>query len=423
MTHNDDTAHYEDGFLGTLSFGDGGGGGDGDGDSGGRAGLEVVNFKKGPWTISEDAILIDYVTKHGEGNWNTVQKNSGLARCGKSCRLRWANHLRPHLKKGPFSQEEQKLILELHSKYGNKWALMATLLPGRTDNEIKNYWNTRVKRRQRQGIPLYSCQPQITPPTTPTTPTFPYSTSLPLFDNSNCFSSTTTSSTSFTFHRPTPILNSPLCGGYSQPLLSTSSNSTSSFMNQPLTTNMTFNPSSSEILLTQFESDRLASPNLVYSTKSEFPSNHLLQTQVINEAASQRHSGLLEDLLLEVQVMASGGSSKKRNYKHLMEEYNFLDSYRSFEDLGSVDWTSSSGLKPKEESAEMTKSMNGDLSKMLTAFPSTMAVPDWYSGTGDPSHGLDTKPLASLFPVSTATNHGETSGSCYWDNLPNFLLN
>ncbi|XVE52359.1 hypothetical protein DITRI_Ditri02bG0116600 [Diplodiscus trichospermus] len=125
-----------------------------DANSGGGAGGGVV-LKKGPWTSAEDAILIDYVKKHGEGNWNAVQKHSGLFRCGKSCRLRWANHLRPNLKKGAFTQDEEQLIIELHSKMGNKWARMAAHLPGRTDNEIKNYWNTRIKRRQRAGLPLY----------------------------------------------------------------------------------------------------------------------------------------------------------------------------------------------------------------------------------------------------------------------------
>ncbi|KAG4961098.1 hypothetical protein JHK87_037731 [Glycine soja] len=111
--------------------------------------------RKGPWTPEEDAILMEYVKKHGEGNWNSVQKNSGLLRCGKSCRLRWANHLRPNLKKGAFSPEEEQVIIDLHSKLGNKWARMAAQLPGRTDNEIKNFWNTRMKRRQRAGLPIY----------------------------------------------------------------------------------------------------------------------------------------------------------------------------------------------------------------------------------------------------------------------------
>ncbi|XP_058744200.1 transcription factor MYB33-like isoform X1 [Vicia villosa] len=120
----------------------------------GRSACGVV-LKKGPWTSVEDDILVKYVNKNGEGNWNAVQKQTGLLRCGKSCRLRWANHLRPHLKKGAFTEEEERLICELHSKMGNRWARMAVHLPGRTDNEIKNYWNTRIKRRTRAGLPLY----------------------------------------------------------------------------------------------------------------------------------------------------------------------------------------------------------------------------------------------------------------------------
>ncbi|XP_065015015.1 transcription factor MYB120-like isoform X1 [Musa acuminata AAA Group] len=129
---------------------EGDGGGKKAGGAGGRGAL-----KKGPWTPAEDAILMEHVRRHGEGNWNSVQRHSGLARCGKSCRLRWANHLRPNLKKGSFSPEEELLILRLHSQLGNKWARMAAHLPGRTDNEIKNYWNTRLKRRQRAGLPIY----------------------------------------------------------------------------------------------------------------------------------------------------------------------------------------------------------------------------------------------------------------------------
>ncbi|KAK7261110.1 hypothetical protein RIF29_27414 [Crotalaria pallida] len=112
-------------------------------------------LKKGPWTPDEDAILSAYVKRFGEGNWNLVQRNSGLSRCGKSCRLRWANHLRPNLKKGTFSEEEERIVVDLHAKIGNKWSQMATQLPGRTDNEIKNFWNTRLKRCQRESLPIY----------------------------------------------------------------------------------------------------------------------------------------------------------------------------------------------------------------------------------------------------------------------------
>ncbi|CAN6200767.1 unnamed protein product [Urochloa humidicola] len=124
-----------------------GGGGGGAGAGGG--------LKKGPWTQAEDKLLVDHVRRHGEGNWNAVRRETGLQRCGKSCRLRWANHLRPNLRKGPFSPEEERQILRLHGLIGNKWARISSHLPGRTDNEIKNYWNTRLKRRQRAGLPLY----------------------------------------------------------------------------------------------------------------------------------------------------------------------------------------------------------------------------------------------------------------------------
>ncbi|XP_045824377.1 transcription factor MYB97-like [Trifolium pratense] len=169
----------QNGLFGTMERGCSG---DGEG-SGGGGGGDEVSLKKGPWTTAEDAILIDYVTKHGEGNWNAVQKNTGLNRCGKSCRLRWANHLKPNLKKGAFSPNEEKLIVELHAQFGNKWARMATLLPGRTDNEIKNYWNTRIKRRQRQGLPLYSDEHDRT--NTPTTSTTPSPCVTPNGSNSN----------------------------------------------------------------------------------------------------------------------------------------------------------------------------------------------------------------------------------------------
>ncbi|CAL9065319.1 unnamed protein product [Musa banksii] len=82
-------------------------------------------LKKGPWTSAEDAVLVGYVKKYGEGNWISVQKHMGLGRCGKSCRLRWANHLRPNLEKGAFTPDEEQVIIELHAKMGNEWARMA----------------------------------------------------------------------------------------------------------------------------------------------------------------------------------------------------------------------------------------------------------------------------------------------------------
>ncbi|CAL0310624.1 unnamed protein product [Lupinus luteus] len=108
---------------------------------------ENNGLKKGPWTPAEDQKLIDYIQQHGHGKWRILPKNAGLKRCGKSCRLRWTNYLRPDIKRGKFSLEEEETIIQLHSVMGNKWSTIAANLPGRTDNEIKNYWNTHIKKR------------------------------------------------------------------------------------------------------------------------------------------------------------------------------------------------------------------------------------------------------------------------------------
>ncbi|GMH13531.1 hypothetical protein Nepgr_015372 [Nepenthes gracilis] len=108
---------------------------------------EKAHTNRGAWTKEEDDRLIAYIKAHGEGCWRSLPKAAGLLRCGKSCRLRWINYLRPDLKRGNFTEEENELILKLHSLLGNKWSLIAGRLPGRTDNEIKNYWNTHIKRK------------------------------------------------------------------------------------------------------------------------------------------------------------------------------------------------------------------------------------------------------------------------------------
>ncbi|KAL3534784.1 hypothetical protein ACH5RR_003245 [Cinchona calisaya] len=126
-----------------------------------------VGIKKGPWTPEEDIILVSYIQEHGPGNWRSVPTNTGLLRCSKSCRLRWTNYLRPGIKRGNFTPHEEGMIIHLQALLGNKWAAIASYLPQRTDNDIKNYWNTHLKKK------IKRCQsgsdPQITSASSSTT--------------------------------------------------------------------------------------------------------------------------------------------------------------------------------------------------------------------------------------------------------------
>ncbi|XP_021739087.1 transcription factor MYB36-like [Chenopodium quinoa] len=109
---------------------------------------DKANVKRGPWSPEEDATLKNYLHKNGTGgNWISLPQRAGLKRCGKSCRLRWLNYLRPDIKHGAFSEEEDNIIISLFHKMGSRWSVIAANLPGRTDNDVKNHWNTKLKKK------------------------------------------------------------------------------------------------------------------------------------------------------------------------------------------------------------------------------------------------------------------------------------
>lgn len=437
-----------------------------------------VALKKGPWTAAEDAILVEYVTKHGEGNWNAVQKNSGLARCGKSCRLRWANHLRPNLKKGSFSAEEERVILELHAKLGNKWARMAAQLPGRTDNEIKNYWNTRIKRRLRQGLPVYPQevqnqsntvnQPNFQNPPYPQSPCPPSQT---LFSSSPQFKPAFSSSlslfdpiTTLSAHQTSPILTPPYqrykrSGDtgpdfplpFSQASLPSPLPS-SSLPNQfshisPLQLNpVTFCQNSLPILQTQFKFDQMVPPVLDFSINPELPSSqfskktHPYTADNMKINSSSSNCGLLDELIGQAQAMVCNDSSRRQASFGSQEEKHMLNDFELFLSGSSTNppfvsgpqWADSTSLqpstgeKPKQEPADDVNSMNEDLSDMLIFHPAPN-IPEWYSDNGvsikqsssitEDDIGLDIPQLTSSSPVATTTDHGWTPGSSSWDNF------
>ncbi|TYH70422.1 hypothetical protein ES332_D05G116100v1 [Gossypium tomentosum] len=160
---------------------------------------DKANVKKGPWSTEEDSKLREYIEKYGTGgNWIALPQKAGLKRCGKSCRLRWLNYLRPNIKHGEFTDEEDRIICSLFASIGSRWSIIAAQLPGRTDNDIKNYWNTKLKKKL-MAMSMTS-QPHRKPPPFPTshhTPSVSFSSLSSLYKDCTTYQDPTRSFTAF----------------------------------------------------------------------------------------------------------------------------------------------------------------------------------------------------------------------------------
>ncbi|AES99320.2 R2R3-myb transcription factor [Medicago truncatula] len=117
-------------------------------DNKGKLNMEMTRgVRKGAWTYEEDKLLKACIQKYGEGKWHLVPQRAGLNRCRKSCRLRWLNYLTPNIKRESFAEDEVDMMLRLHKLLGNRWSLIAARLPGRTANDVKNYWHTHLRKK------------------------------------------------------------------------------------------------------------------------------------------------------------------------------------------------------------------------------------------------------------------------------------
>nr|WHL30745.1 MYB transcription factor [Hippeastrum hybrid cultivar] len=110
--------------------------------------IRYSDVRKGAWSKEEDELLRRCIEKYGEGKWNLIPQRAGIKRCRKSCRLRWLNYLSPAIHRGKFNEDEIDLIVRLHKLLGNRWSLIAGRIPGRTANDIKNFWNSHLSKKK-----------------------------------------------------------------------------------------------------------------------------------------------------------------------------------------------------------------------------------------------------------------------------------
>ncbi|KZV17714.1 myb-related protein Pp2-like [Dorcoceras hygrometricum] len=397
-------------------------------------------LKKGPWTVSEDTILVEYVKKHGEGNWNAVQRNSGA-----------------------FSADEERLIVELHAKLGNKWARMAAQLPGRTDNEIKNYWNTRFKRRQRAGLPIYPQDHQE------------HSSLLPLSSSGHIINHTPLlfldtfkpvpavsvlpphhymnhTNTAFTRNELMRPLRDD--GGLSLSLAaSNSSSSPSSLTAQPFynqgfpsslpmpsileSKSLNFGFSSDtcntgmgvlELPLIQTMVPPQATPESSSSDDAELYNE--METDFIPRGKS---SGLLEDLIGESEALKDKFEGKSAwNDIEGAVVGNFHEQYSDYS-FGNGSVSSENNYEGMENKAEgdMINGVDDDLLiNLLDNFPLSVPIPDWSEEKGHvPSNlangtngEIESQPTDSRYNPDAASSgvseQERNFGHCHWNNMP-----
>ncbi|KAL6554094.1 hypothetical protein OROMI_019767 [Orobanche minor] len=410
------------------------------------SGKSKHDLKKGPWTTSEDKILAEYVKNHGEGNWNAVQRNSGLMRCGKSCRLRWANHLRPNLKKGAFTPDEENLIVDLHAKLGNKWARMASQLPGRTDNEIKNYWNTRLKRRQRAGLPIYPQQKVLKQEHGDHHHDHHHQQQQQLGSNSSLASRLTSPYRPSNPNRlifydafnPPPSISpnqSKIYGGDGGLDLSPSasasaaSNSLNLFLNHgnsnpmPMQPLLGYDNFDYDMIRTDSSMGVLGLPSIQSPAAASSSDDYEAEEGL----GGRSSSGLLEDLLGESHALACLDKTEEASVA--AEENMHEEGEADFGNHGRGGGDSDNSYEGAP--GEGNNPLDYDLLNLLDNFPLSVPIPDWEqahgsespmlsngtnSGTGSQPNGARYNPIAAS--TGPSANQDLNFDSCLWNNMP-----